>query len=125
MRQPSERANSPSGPGWSVYLLRCADGTLYCGVTNDVARRLAAHGRGRVKYTRGRLPVELAHIEPAADKGAALRREHACKRLSRAAKLALIACTATPNSLHADDEDLIPKPRAHPSRLRRKQRQQK
>ena len=66
---------------WSVYLLRCADGTLYCGATNDVDRRLLAHARGRVKYTRGRLPVEIAHLEPAADKSDALRREAAWKRL--------------------------------------------
>ncbi len=72
---------------WSVYLLRCADGTLYCGATNDVDRRLAAHARGRVKYTRGRLPVELAHLEDAVDKSDALRREAAWKRLPRAEKL--------------------------------------
>lgn len=78
-------------PPWSVYLLRCSDGTLYCGCTNDVERRLAAHGRGRVKYTRGRLPVTLAHVEPAADKSAALRQEAAWKRLSRAEKLRRIS----------------------------------
>jgi putative endonuclease len=78
---------------WSVYLLRCADDTLYCGCTNDVDRRLAAHARGRVKYTRGRLPVKLAHVEPVADKSAALRREIAWKRLSRAEKLRRIAAT--------------------------------
>jgi putative endonuclease len=72
---------------WTVYLLRCADDTLYCGATNDVARRLAAHARGRVKYTRGRLPVTLAHVEPARDKSHALRREAEWKRLSRAEKL--------------------------------------
>jgi putative endonuclease len=76
---------------WKVYLLRCADDTLYCGCTNDVERRLAAHARGRVKYTRGRLPVTLAHVEPAADKGAALRQEAAWKRLSRAEKLKRIS----------------------------------
>jgi putative endonuclease len=76
---------------WSVYLLRCADDTLYCGCTNDVARRLAAHGRGRVKYTRGRLPVTLALVERAADKSAALRKEAAWKRLSRAEKLERIS----------------------------------
>jgi putative endonuclease len=80
---------------WSVYLLRCADDTLYCGCTNDVARRLAAHARGRVKYTRGRLPVELAHVEDVADKSAALRREHEWKRLPRAEKLRRIAKTET------------------------------
>ncbi len=72
---------------WVVYLLRCADGTLYCGVTNDLGRRLAAHGRGRVKYTRGRLPVELAYSEPAGDRSAALRTEIRWKRLTRAQKL--------------------------------------
>jgi putative endonuclease len=45
---------------WSVYLLRCADGTLYAGATNDLSRRLVAHARGEVKYTRGRLPVAPA-----------------------------------------------------------------
>lgn len=79
---------------WHVYLLRCADGTLYCGVTNDLERRLVRHGRGEVKYTRGRLPVALAWHEPARDRSAALRREHAIKRLSRARKLALIGACA-------------------------------
>jgi putative endonuclease len=88
MRQPQD--NSPAS--WSVYLLRCSDGTLYCGATNDVDRRLAAHGRGRVKYTRGRLPVQLAHLESATDKSDALRREAAWKRLSRREKLRRIAC---------------------------------
>ena len=74
---------------WVVYLLRCADGTLYAGCTNDLARRLLAHGRGRVKYTRGRRPVALAYSEPADSRGAALRREASVKRLSRAHKLAL------------------------------------
>jgi putative endonuclease len=67
--------------------LRCADGTLYCGVTNDLARRLKAHGSGGVKYTRGRLPVAVAHHEPAVDRSDALRKEAAWKRLPRAEKL--------------------------------------
>lgn len=79
---------------FSVYLLRCADGTLYAGVTNDLERRLRAHGAGRVKYTRGRLPVALAWSEPVGDKGAALRREAAIKRLRRAQKEALVASAA-------------------------------
>jgi putative endonuclease len=77
---------------WLVYLVRCADGTLYCGCTNDLPRRLAAHGRGRVKYTRGRRPVALAWSEAAAGRSAALKREAAVKRLTRAEKLALCAC---------------------------------
>jgi len=76
---------------WYVYLLRCRDGTLYCGITNNLERRQKAHARGDVKYTRGRLPVELLHFERAKGRGPALSREAAIKRLSRAQKLRLIA----------------------------------
>ena len=77
-----------------VYILRCADGTLYTGITNDLPRRLAAHNAGRgAKYTRGRGPVELLYREPCPDKSAALKREAAIKALPRAAKLALAAGT--------------------------------
>ena len=75
---------------WSVYLLRCSDGTLYCGITNDMERRLGCHGRGEVKYTRGRLPVEVAWREPARDRSAALKREAAVKRLHKKEKLKLV-----------------------------------
>lgn len=72
---------------WWVYVLRCADGTLYTGVTNNVDARVAAHNRGRgAKYTRGRAPVQLFYREAAADRGAALRRERAIKRLPVADK---------------------------------------
>ncbi len=78
--------------GWLVYLLACADGSLYCGATSDLARRLAAHQAGRgARYTRSRLPVRVAWSEPARDQGAALRREAAVKRLTRREKLALVA----------------------------------
>lgn len=78
--------------GWTVYILRCGDGTLYTGVTNDLPRRLEAHQSGKgAKYTRSRPPVELVYREAAADKSAALRREIAIKRLDRRGKLALIA----------------------------------
>jgi putative endonuclease len=74
-----------------VYLLRCADDSLYCGWTTDVERRLAAHLAGKAsRYTRRRLPVELAAVIPVADRSAALREEARIKRLPRAAKLALI-----------------------------------
>jgi putative endonuclease len=80
--------------GWWVYLLRCRDGSLYAGATNDLERRVSAHARGRGgRYTRSRLPVTLVHSERAADRGAALRREAAVKRLTRAEKLALAAST--------------------------------
>lgn len=83
------------GPSWRVYLLECADGTLYCGVTNDLARRLAMHDAGRgARYTRGRGPVRLAWSEEAASKGDALRRERAIKRIPRSAKLRLAGLTA-------------------------------
>lgn len=75
---------------WLVYLVECADGSLYCGVTNDLARRLAAHNAGKgARYTRGRAPVRLRWSEAAATRGDALRRERAVKRMARAAKLAL------------------------------------
>ncbi|MDP9135014.1 MAG: GIY-YIG nuclease family protein [Actinomycetota bacterium] len=74
-----------------VYLLRCCDGSLYCGWTTDVARRLAEHGAGTAsRYTRSRLPVELVAVLEAADRSAALREEARIKRLSRAEKLELI-----------------------------------
>jgi putative endonuclease len=75
---------------WVCYLLECADGTLYCGITNDLDRRLVAHNAGEgAKYTRGRAPVKLVYVEVCADKPAALKREMAIKRLPRAGKLAL------------------------------------
>jgi putative endonuclease len=76
---------------WTVYVLRCGDGSLYTGATNDLTARVAAHGAGKGgAYTRSRLPVMLIYSEPHADRGTALRREAALKRLSRAAKLALV-----------------------------------
>ena len=78
--------------GWRVYLLRCRDGSLYAGATSDLAARVARHSAGKgARYTRSRLPVRLVYDEPAADRGAALRREAALKRLPRAEKLALVA----------------------------------
>jgi putative endonuclease len=75
-----------------VYLLRCADDSLYCGWTTDVERRVAEHGAGTAsRYTRSRRPVELAAAFTVPDRSAALREEARIKRLPRAAKLALIA----------------------------------
>ena len=75
----------------SVYLLRCADGTLYCGWTTDLERRLAAHNAGRAsRYTRSRLPVELVWSQAQPDRGTAMREEVRIKQLSRAEKLALV-----------------------------------
>lgn len=76
---------------WYVYVLRCGDGTLYTGTTDDVAHRLAAHRAGKgAKYTRGRGPLELLYTEQCPDRSAALRREYAIKQLSREEKLHLI-----------------------------------
>lgn len=83
---------------WFVYILRCADGTLYTGITTDLARRLAEHNAGMgqgARYTRSRLPVALAYSEAAQDRSAAAKREAALKRLSRKAKLALCARAGT------------------------------
>ena len=77
---------------WSCYILRCADDTLYTGITNDTAKRLAAHNAGTAaKYTRARIPVEMVFVEKCADRSAALKRELQIKRLKRPGKLALIA----------------------------------
>ena len=73
------------------FILRCADGTLYTGWTNDLERRLKTHNAGKGgKYTRSRLPVELVYYESSASKEEAMRREWHIKRLSRAEKLKLI-----------------------------------
>lgn len=83
---------------WYVYLARCADDTLYCGIALDVRARLAQHDAGRgARYTRGRGPLTLVARRRCADRGAALRLEAAVKRLPRSAKLAL----ARPRALAA------------------------
>lgn len=80
---------------WHVYILQCADGTLYTGVATDVGARLATHNAGKgAKYTRGRLPVQLLYQEGAENRGAALKREHAIKQMRAADKRALIAAQA-------------------------------
>jgi len=72
-------------------MLRCGDGTLYTGCTNDLSGRLERHRKGRgARYTRSRLPVRLVFAEAAADRSAALRREWELKQLSRAEKLAVL-----------------------------------
>ena len=76
---------------WTVYILRCGDGSLYTGITTDLPRRMAAHESGRgAAYTRGRRPLHLVYTERRRGRPAALRREAAIKRLPRHAKLALI-----------------------------------
>jgi putative endonuclease len=73
-----------------VYLLRCNDGTLYCGWTTDVERRLEEHNAGRAsRYTRPRLPAQLVYAREMPDRSAAMREEARIKRLSRSQKHAL------------------------------------
>jgi putative endonuclease len=83
---------APSRAPYSVYVLRCADGSLYTGIARDVGQRLAQHEAGRgARYTRGRGPLALCAARRCVDKGAALRVEAAFKRLSRARKEALLS----------------------------------
>ena len=82
----------PTMPEWYVYILQCADHTLYTGVATDIAARTATHNAGKgAKYTRGRLPVVLVYQEKAGERGAALKREHAIKKMRAEAKRQLIA----------------------------------
>ena len=77
---------------WHCYIVRCADDTLYTGITNDLAKRIAAHNAGTAsKYTRARRPVRLVYSEPHADRSSASKREAELKRLPRKAKLELVA----------------------------------
>jgi putative endonuclease len=94
-----ENHQSVGKAGWFVYILRCADHSFYTGVTTDLARRLRQHNAGLAsRYTRSRLPVTLAYRERSLDRGAALRREAAIKRLTRRAKERLMGtrtCSAS------------------------------
>ncbi|MCR4305344.1 MAG: GIY-YIG nuclease family protein [Gallionella sp.] len=75
---------------WFCYILCCADDTLYCGITNDLDKRIAAHNAGTAsKYTRARVPVELVYAESCADRSAASKREMEIKGLTKTKKLAL------------------------------------
>lgn len=86
----SSQADEPEET-WFVYLLRCADGSLYTGISNDVPRRVAKHNAGTAsRYTRSRLPVVLVYQEAQSCRSAALKRELAIKALSRQEKESLI-----------------------------------
>jgi len=86
----TEKADSSVKP-WFVYILRCADGSLYTGITNDLERRLEQHNAGTAsRYTRSRLPVALEYQEEQPNQSMALKRELAIKALSRKVKESLI-----------------------------------
>ena len=89
-----------------AYMVKCADGTLYSGYTTDLARRVKAHNSGRgAKYTRARRPVSLVYYEIFSEKGAAMKREAALKRLRHEQKQALAAAFhPTGASLSAENE---------------------
>lgn len=75
---------------WYVYIVKCADGTLYTGIAEDVAKRVEIHNAGKgAKYTRGRAPVRLLWSEPHQSKSSALRSEYAIKQLKKEKKLLL------------------------------------
>ena len=77
---------------WTVYILQCADGTLYTGITNDLARRMAEHEAGQgAKYTKGRGPLQLIYQEICPGRGLASKRETEIKSLDRKAKLLLVS----------------------------------
>ena len=74
-----------------VYVLRCGDGSLYTGLTNNLELRLAAHKNGKgAKYTKGRTPIELVYFEELPDKSSALKRENELKKLKKQEKEELI-----------------------------------
>ena len=75
---------------WKLYILRCGDGSLYTGITDDLERRLCAHRAGKgAKYTRGRGPLILRYTETCENHSSALRREIAVKKLKKEEKVAL------------------------------------
>jgi putative endonuclease len=81
-----------SAEDWQVYVVECADGSLYTGIARDVTARVEQHNQGvGARYTRSRLPVRVVHVEGAADRGAALRREYQIKRLPAAQKRLLVS----------------------------------
>ncbi len=93
----SSHGDADSTGAHYVYVVECSDGTYYTGYTTDVERRVAEHNDGTAaKYTRGRRPVELRHVECHASRSEAMQREYAIKQLRRAAKEELVQTDANP-----------------------------
>ncbi|HLT92188.1 MAG TPA: GIY-YIG nuclease family protein [Woeseiaceae bacterium] len=111
-RRGAVSAPATGAVSWSVYVLRCADGSLYTGVATDVSRRLAEHAGGRrgAKYLRGRGPFELVLSLEAGGRGPALRLERRIKRLPRAAKERLLRSPAARRALLAGIGGAAPGP---------------
>ena len=99
----------PTGEMWFVYIVRCADGSLYTGITKDVKRRSQQHNAGTAsRYTRSRRPVELVYHEAHPSQSSALKREAAIKAMNRRGKLTMIQKRKTPakggrESAHLED----------------------
>lgn len=73
---------------WMLYILKCADGTFYCGITNDLNKRMKTHSSGKgSKYVRTRLPFEVAYTEPHEDRSSASKQEYLIKQMSRSNKI--------------------------------------
>lgn len=91
---------------WFIYILRCADNTLYTGVTTNLQRRLKEHNSaaGGARYTRARRPVQMVYAEPASNRSTACRREYELKQLNRTAKECLIA---SPPPFHLNFNDIV------------------
>lgn len=98
IEQPESRDRVPAGgKPWTVYLLRCRDGSLYAGITTDMERRLVEHqGGSAARYTKGRRPVTIVYRETCASRSDALKRECAVKALSRVEKERLVRRGARP-----------------------------
>lgn len=94
---------------WFVYVLLCADGTLYTGITTNVERRVMEHNSTKkgAKYTRVRLPVSLAYSEKAKDRSKAAVREAALKKLSRKEKLSLIETKVKTTTLNTRQKSIL------------------
>lgn len=92
---------APDGASWSVYIVRCRDGSLYTGIATDVSRRVDEHRAGGIgaKYLRGRSPLELAGQWPVGNRSLASRVEHRIKCMSRADKESLLATPAGIDSI--------------------------
>ena len=90
---------------WSVYLLECRSGAIYCGIAVDVHRRFATHAAGRgARFTRMDPPVRLLLVETCPDRSSALKRECEIKRLPRSGKLALVAKASVDTAMDEQDE---------------------
>jgi putative endonuclease len=94
-------------PEWSIYLLRCADGSFYTGITTDVSRRISEHEQGKrgAKYLRGRAPFELVYQRAVGDRSVATRIEYCVKQLSRSEKENLQRLPARIDELLNDFQD--------------------